>query len=304
MAFKKPVERAKFNLGNLEDYQQGFTVPEGDYIFKDINVVMFEGFGEKKFDKATLTIMIDLVPLGDPTAEVRQVPYGLGKSADLSWAPNPEDGKSIVPVEGGPGNKLTEGTNWIILLKSLYDAGLPAGVFTDDVTPLIGLHAHMMNVPPPAERTGFGGTSTGESAGAPKKPRDILIVSEIKDDGKPWEGTGGIPEDKPKKGVVGKPAPKSVKPAAKKEPEPEPEGGDDEAIMTAAVNAVAAILEKNPKGLPKLALKTQVFSHVKKSEGDDMAQAVQGIMQDDDSLTAILEQFQYVVKGVQVVAIP
>lgn len=300
MAFqKKSIEKPKFNLGVLEDYQQGFTVPEGDYIFKDINIIMFEGFGDKKFDKATLSVMIDLVSLNEPTAEVRQVPYGLGKSADLSWAPNPEDGKSIVPVEGGPGSKLTEGTNWIILLKSLYDAGLPAGIFTDNVTPLIGTHVHMMNVPPPAERQGFGGTQTGESSGPPKKPRDILIVSEIKDDGKPWEGTGGIPEDKPKK-TLGKPAPKLVKPAAKKEPEPEPDG-DDEAILTAAVNSISSVLEKNPKGLPKLALRTQVFSATKKAEGDDMAQAVQNLMTDDTQVTSILEQLGYTVKGVQVV---
>jgi len=287
---RKPIEKPKFNIGNLEEYQQGFTIPEGDYIWKDVNIIMYEGSGEKKFDKATLTLAIDLVPLADPTAESRLATYGMGRAADLSWLPDPDTGKSIVPVEGGPGAKLSEGTNSSILIKSLYDAGLPQGIFTDDVSVLIGMHCHMMNIPPPAERAAFGGTQTGEVSGPPKKPRDILIVSEIKDDGKPWEGTGGIPEGKPnKKGIV-KPTPK-----------PEEGEGDEEDIMSAAVNAISSVLEKSPKGLPKLALRTQVFASTKKAAGDEMAQAVQNFIIDDKKVISLLEQLGYTVKGVQVV---
>lgn len=309
MAISTAKKPQQFMLGDLGAYTSGFTLPEGDYVWTNLDAIMHEGFGDKKMP-ARLGAMIDMVPITDPTAKPHQQFYSFGSNAHLSWMPNPDTGKGIIPVAGGPGAGLNASTNWALLVKSLEDSGMPKGIFQDDLGALEGIWVHMMNVPEPAERAGFA-SRTGE-AEEKRKSNQIAIVSEIKDDGKPWEGTGGMPDIKATgkpigaKNGVAKPGPKlAPKPAAAK-PAPEPveeEAGEDESVLTAAINGVSAVLEKSPAGCPKLTLKTGTFKAVTASEGPDMAQAVGEMLNTDEGLDAVLGRVSYKLMGTKVVPI-
>lgn len=294
---KKAVEVEAINFGDLEGglYAGGFTLAEGDYVWTDLTVVMHEGFGDKKL-APRLGVMITMVELANAKGEEKKQFYSLGSKADQSFAPDPNTGKGIVAIPGGPSATINDKTNWAVLLKSLSDSGLPRGTFTGDCSVLEGMHVHMMNVPEPAERAGFQST-TGDVQ-ADRKPGQIAIVSEIKDDGKPWEGTGGLPTAGKKTATKPTTKPTLVK---KKEPEPEPEveaAEVDEDIKAAALGAVAVILEKNQKGMPKASLKTGAIKAIKAEHGDDVMQVIaEMFFATDDALESLLSEVGYTVKG-------
>src|SRR5271155_1825816 len=183
---------AGFNFGDMSAYSSGGGIPEGDYVWTDLTVEMFQPtkLSGATVGPAKLAVKVTMVPL--PNGEPREQHYSLGTNAHQSWQPNPETGKSIVAVPGGPGTPPNASTNWAILVKSLFDSGLPNGILNDDLSVLEGIHVHMANVPEPEERKGFR-AKTGEAAEI-QTPATIAVVTEIKDDGKPWEGTGGITE--------------------------------------------------------------------------------------------------------------
>ncbi len=156
----------------------------------------------------------------------------------------------------------------------------------------------MTNIPEPEERKGFQNkAATGEAAQEERRAGTVAVVSEILDEGKPWEGTGGIPEAAPAKPaakVNGK-VQTIKKPAA---PPPVEEAAGDEDIQTAAINGISTVLEKNPNGCPKLVLRTGTFKAVKDSAGDDMANAVlEAFFGDDATLTALLGQVGYTISA-------
>lgn len=292
------------NFGALNAYSGGFTLPEGDYAL-DFNVIMHQATdkGGNAKGLARLGVMLTAYPLrgGEPMEQF----LSMGSKAAESFAPDPETGKGLVAVAGGAGGNLNNKTNWFLFLKSLYDCGLPEGIFTNDFSVLDGIHVHTQNIPEPEDRKGFQ-SQTGEAAGEERRSGLVPVVSEIKDDGKPWEGGGGIPEAGAP-AVVAKPAVKQgVKPglvARKPVPVPvavEEEAGEDtDDVATAAVNAVSAVLEKAPNGLTKVKLRVDVFKAITDA---DMKQAVtDAYFSSDDALNGLLGQVGYVIKGVQVV---
>src|SRR5580700_4453687 len=136
-----------FNLGDIGAYSSGGVLPEGDYCWKDCSVQMFQGTKQdgSPAGAARLGVIITLVGLHNGGEEHTQF-YSFGSKAHESWAPNPNTGKGIVDVPGGPGTPPNASTNWAVLLKSLYDSGLPQGIFSDDFSVLDGLWCHMANV--------------------------------------------------------------------------------------------------------------------------------------------------------------
>ncbi len=251
--------------------------------------------------------------------------YSLGTSADKSFAPDTTTGKRLVLVPGGPGAVVYNSTNWAYLLKSLYDCGLPKGVFSNNVGVLDGIHVQMTSIPEPAERASFG--SKLNEGGEERKPGNISIVTQILDGGKPWEGTGGIPQAGAAPRVngpapVGQPLPRPVAgqptmrpaaaaplplrpttaPAAPAPPPQAPAAMDSSDIQNAAVNGGTAVLEKNLKGITKLSFRTSTFSAVKAAYGDDMAQAVQEVyFANDESANVLCGLLGYTIKGADVV---
>lgn len=303
----KTAPAAGVMLGDLGMYTSGGGLPEGDYVWKDLTVQMRQAADQNGVAKgpARLTCTITMVPLAG--GEERQQHYSLGSKAHESFMPNPETGKGVVPVPGGPASTFNASTNWAILVKSLYDCGLPQGIFGDDVSVLEGLHCHMGNTAEPPERAGFQ-SNTGEAA-ADRKPGFIAICTEIKDDGKPWEGTGGLPDVAPAKVGAQKPVPNRAGPKAVAAPTraaaPAPvaveEGEEDENIKAAAEAGVAVVLSKNEKGCPKLILRTGTFKAVNEASGQEVASAViSTYFSSDVQLNALLGPLGYKVTGTQI----
>lgn len=302
----KAPAAAGFDFGNLDAYSSGGGMLEGDYAIASIMLCMFAG--TKKDGSSAgperLGAKITFRPLtgGDDQENF----YSLGSKAHESWQPR-EDGKGLVAVTGGPGTAPNASTNWAMFVKSLFDSGLPQGVLQDDLSVLEGTHVHIQNVPEPAERKGFKAL-TGE-AGMEDKPRTVAIVSEIKDDGKPWEGTGGVPEVEaaaPKtaaKPVVGKaPVKAPVKAAAKAAPAPEPEADGD--LESHAINGISAVLTGHEQGMPTLQLRTGTFKAVKDAVDQPTANTVVNtFFKNNDTLNGILGTLGYVVKGAQIVPV-
>ncbi|MBU6231692.1 hypothetical protein KGP36_03405 [Patescibacteria group bacterium] len=303
MAVKKQAAGSGFNLGDLSGYSSGGVLPEGDYVWKDLTVQMFQG---TKTDgspagPARLGVMITMAPLGGGE-DINQF-YSFGSKAHESWAPNPDTGKGIVPVPGGPGTPPNASTNWAVLVKSLQDSGLPNGVLSDDLSVLEGMWVHMANVPEPEGRKAFI-SKTGESA-VEDKPRTIAVVSEIKDDGKPWEGTGGIPEAAPapkvKPNGSAKPAATATLAQRATAPATPASAGTDDGVEEAALAGISTVLEKSPTCL-KLQLRTGTFKAVKEAVSQEMAQKViNTYFSSDAQLSALLEQLGSTLKGQQVV---
>lgn len=249
-----PQQDNSVNFGSMDFYTAGFTLPEGDYVWKDLTVKVYapEPKSGKKVP-ARLGVMITLAHLSNPAEDLEQF-YSMGSKAHESFAPR-SDGKGIVPVPGGVGGSLNVSTNWAILLKSMYDCGLPQSIFTNDLSVFEGIHAHMAQVAEPEERKGFQ-TATGEAA-EERQNKTILVVTEIKEDGKPWEGTGGIPEGAQAPVVsTQSPKPNGADPAVQAE--------DD--LETIAQNAIYSVLKENAAGCPKLILRTGTFKAVGNKE--------------------------------------
>ena len=297
------------NFGDLGTYVQGGGVPEGDYAL-EFNVQMYQGTnrdGTPSKIPARLGVMITFHSLTD--AEKRgENAYtkfvSMGSEADKSWMPDPDTGKSIVPVPDGPGAGLQNSTNWALFLKSFYECGLPVGVFTNDISVLDGVHVHLANYPEPEERKSFQKSKTAEGGEDERRGSGtISVITEIKEDGKPWEGTGGIPDATAKAPAKGKaPVKAAAKPNGKVAPAPAASDAGEEDITTAAITGLSAVLENNAKGCPVLVLRTSAFAAIKKEQGQDMASAVKSEVFDKaDVFSGLLGLLGYAIKGIQVV---
>lgn len=315
VARAKAPAPAEINFGDLSMYVAGGAIPEGDYILMDFTVQMYQAPPNQTTGKssgpARLGVMVTMLPLGGPyeDKDQKQQFYSLGTKAHESFAPNPETGKSLVAVPGGPAHTFIDSTNWAIFLKSLRDSGLPEGIFTNDVSTLDGIWVHIASVPEPASRAGMT-SNTGEAAGE-RKIGTISVVTEIKDDGKPWENGGGVPEaapatPAPKAGVkaaIARPA-IAGKPMIRTAPTPAaapaaPEG--DEATLTAAQAGASAVLESRPTGCTKLMLRTGTFKAVKDANDADVANAViEAYFGSDAALNGLLGDLGYKVVGSEV----
>lgn len=298
-----PTKAPGINFGDLDAYAGGFTLPEGDYAMEH-NVMMFTG---TKADGTPvgperLGVMVTAHPLGG--GEAQQQFFSMGSNAHKSFQPDAETGKRVISVPGGAGASPNNKTNWFLYLKSLYDCGLPKGIFTDDVSVIDGVWVHTSNIPEPEERKGFGQAKTGEAEQPERLNKLIPVVSEIKDDGKPWEGTGGFDfAPTPAAAPVVKPGPKGVVAGKKAAPAPvvQEAATDTEDVEAAAQNGISSVLEKNPNGLLKLPLRTSTFKAVSASSGEEMANAVlEAYFSSDEALNGILGQLGYKVVGTSV----
>lgn len=309
------------NFGDLGFYSAGgFNLPEGDYaLFFDVRIHAYiKNDGSR--GQENLGVMVTAYPLAG--GEAQEAFLSLGGKAKLSFAPDAETGKKLLPIPGAPAGSLSGLTNFNIFLQSLYDCGMPEGTFTNDIGAIDGLWAHTQNIPEPEQRKGFGRSKTAEvDQQQDSGPKMTLVVTEIKEDGKPWENTGGMPEGAGAPAPTPPPAPRvvarptvSAKPAvaakapvragAKAPPAPPAHtngGSDDEALMQAALDATATVLGNNPNGLTRLLLRTQTFTQAKKVD-DETAQAViDTFFTDDASLNALISQHGYAVQGPKIV---
>lgn len=304
------------NIGDLATYAGGFTLPEGQYAL-EFNFVMHAGVKADGTPAGAprLGVMVDAYPLGggDPIQQF----FSMGTNAHQSMQPHPETGKGVVAVPGGPGANANNKTNWFILLKSLYDCGMPAGYFTDDISVIDGVWVQTQNIPEPAERKGFG-IKTGEVQQEERRTNLIPIVTAILDGGKPWEGSGGFdfapaaPAAKPKAAaprvaapVAARPPAAAVRrPAAVQPPPPaeveEAAGEDEQDLFTVATSAIADIIEKTPQGLPKLTLRTSVFKNLGGANEPNAQAVIDTYFSSDAELGTVLGQLGYKIVGLAI----
>lgn len=314
----KPAPAApEINFGGMGLYVGGGGLPEGNYcLFFDVRM-------HQSVDKQTgrargkerLGVMVTAYDLNDPSAEPREQFYSMGGKAHLSFQPDPATGKSLVLAANSVGTTLNNKTNWFFFLKSLYDCAMPEGVFNNDLTTIDGLWAHVQNIPAPEERKGFAsGAKTGDEEQEEFKGGDtIAIVSEILEGGKPWEGTGGLPDA----AAPAAPAPKApparvaapptrpapgvrVPPARQAVAVPVETAQDDDAILQSALGALGEVLVKPTlkNGGPKLTVRTETFKWLKENADEATAQAViNTYFSSDDKLGELLNQVGYGVVG-------
>lgn len=296
-------------------YTGSFTLPAGDWAIW-FDLMLQQPKEGSNFNRQRLGVRLSCYPLDKPGAEPTEQFLSMGSKAHESFLPS-ENGKSLVPVVGGPGT-MTNKSNWNLFRDSMYNAGLPDGVMSNDLTVIDGIWLTTAQEAEPEERKGFGGTETGEVAQtANRAGGKIPVAIAIIEGGMPWEGGGGLPEAKPatRPGPKPTPAPSArptpaarpapARPAAVAAPPPA-DTGDEDAVTTAAVNAVGAMLgeEKYANGIPKLILKTGVFKAIEKSEGKEMAQAVaEAYFKTDDLMVSLLEQIGYTLAGTTVKAV-
>lgn len=309
----------------------GFNLPEGNYalLFDVRNHAYTKKNGTLGIPN--LGVFVTAYPLiegadntidfGDPLEQF----YSMGGKAKLSFAPNPDTGKGIVAIPGAPSTTLPRLTNWDTLRKSLLDSGLPKGLISNDFTPLDGIWVHIQTVKAPEERKTFG-VKTGEAEDEVRNDT-ISVVSEILADGRPWEGTGGLPEDAApaapapvaapvrrtgpaRAAAPAAPAPRAAAPRTAAAPrgrvaappaDADVEQTDAEAVLDAALNAASAVLTRaeNAKGMKKILLRTEAFKAV--GDDPDMQQAVMESHFTDETLPELLATLNYKIAGVQVV---
>ena len=297
----------------------GLGLPEGDYAVT-FHTQMYQPTkqdGTPSKTPAFLAVVGTFYPIdrsGTRIGEPEEHPFGCGSKAHESFLPSP-NGKGFVAVPGGKGNGMWSLSNFGIFFDSLKNAGLPPGLVTSSFEPMDGIWVHTRNIPEPEEKraatlkarskskTGMAGMmSNNQQADDDRGPGICVVVDEILEGGRPWDGSGGIPDEQaaaPKTPPAPKGRGAATKPPAT--PPPAADATDEETVGNAALDAVSTVLGAKPGGLTKLALKTEAFTACKKAAGDDVAQAVmEGYLQDDATLAAVLEQLGYKLAGLMV----
>jgi hypothetical protein len=311
-----PPPAVGVNFGDMGMYSGGAFIPADNYCMF-FTVCMHQPLDKNNQPKGpnNLGVMVDFYPLSNPVEEAKlQKFYSMGSKAAESFAPNADTGKGIVPIPGAKGGTLNDKTNWMALLKSLYDSAMPAGVFVNDISVLDGLWAHVDNVDEDPERANFQ-SATAEVQGAPRKPGKIAVVTEILEGGAPWEGGGGLeniaaakpaaPAARPAARPAAPAAP-AARPAAARPPirqaAPPPPPPADEGAKDAAIQGTYEVLIKNPNGMPRLSLRNETFKAVQAAAGDEVAGAVINEYFDagDDVLSSLLAENGFKLDGKQV----
>lgn len=320
------------NFGEDTFYSGGLGLAEGDYAL-GFHTQMFQPTKQngQPVGQPFLCVMLTAYPIdanGSLIGEPAEHPLGVGQKAALSFVPS-ADGKGFDAVPGGPATGMNDMTNWSIFRKSMRDCGLPDGVLANDLTVLDGVWVHTRNVPEPEERRALR-SNTGEAAlraasgqAEDNRAKLIPIVTEIKANGKPWEGTGGIPGETQapaavagRRAVTRQAAPaaaaqvgRRIAPAAATPPAGNGHATDvsDEDLMNAALEGMTDFLAipANANGSTKIALRAGSFTALSKKFGDDMAQAVtETFFVDDATLNTVINQLGYKVFGPRVIVMP
>lgn len=296
-------------------YSGGFTLPAGSYAM-EFNVVLYEFIkanGQKAGD-STLGVMVVAHNLKDPT-QVHDQFLSMGRKAKESFQPDPETGKRLVPVPGGPASGLNNQTNWFFFLDSLFKCGLPMGIISNDLSVLDGIHVDTAVIPEPEERKQLSLQSTSEVP-EERKNKTIPVVVAIHDDGKPWEGTGGIPQ-----APAGQPKPAvkpngqgngkgngqthmPIAPPATAAPVTGAQETDEESFRLLAIDAMGNLLsdEKNSKGIKKTKARIEVLKAIDKAHGGEVSAMVGELfMSSDQGWNKILNDLGYTITGLDII---
>jgi len=319
-----PQSGGSVTFGGEGFFSGGLGLPEGNYAVT-FSTQMFQptkADGTASRTPAFLAVMGTFYPIdaqGNSLGEPTDHPLSCGSQASESFVPS-ADGKGFDAIPNGKAQGMWNLSAFGIFYDSLKNAGLPPGLVTNDFSVLDGVWVHTQNIPEPEEKREFSKRARAKTGAAAmqggqeddSRTRTVTVVTEILEGGKPWEGTGGIPDvDAPAPPVqtAPKPGPRAVagRPAARAVVAPPPpppaaagEGIEDD-VAQAALNACSEVLSTKPNGLTKVALKTAAFTAAKKTYGDDVAQAVMSDwLQSDETLNGVLDELGYTISGLMV----
>lgn len=323
-----PASGGSVNFGGAGFFTGGMGLPEGNYA-ATFSTQVFQptkADGTASRTPAFLAVMGTFYPIDPATGELRgeieEHPFNCGPNALESFVPS-ADGKGFDAIPNGKSQGMWNLSAFGVFLDSLKACGLPPSYVSNDFSVLDGIWIHTQNIPEPDEKRAYGqraraktgaAAMSGQGADDQDRVRLNVICTEILEGGKPWEGTGGIPDESeaaaPK--VASRIAPRAAAPVARPASRiaprvpppaaaPQSEEMSEEDINNAAINAASESLGKNPNGMTTAALKVAIFQFCAKEYGDDVAQAVQNTwVQPMDAFKALLQQNGYVVSGVSV----
>lgn len=205
---------------------------------EDVKVVeskftMFD-YGGKAQPVPALMFKLDRMDDTEPVVQY----WSMGKALD--WIPS-DDGRELVPI--GKATQLTVGSNGMLLITSLINAGVPESKLGDDVSIFEGMECHMNRVAAPVRK---GLTQ--------KEGQTILTVSKIHK--MPWD----TPTAKSKGGGKRKAAASKGKATAAVASN----GAAD--IEALAIEFILGILANDetmqgfPEGIPKAKLAPEAFA--------------------------------------------
>lgn len=322
------------NLGDDALYSGGGGFPEGNYaLYFDLRNYQAVKQNGAAAGPPRLGVMIsayDLSEANPSAAQPREQFYSFGSTADKSFQPTP-DGKALMRVPGGPATTLQDSTNWAVLRQSMIDCDpMIQQVFQGDFSVLDGMWAHMSHIPEPEGRKSYK-AKTADDFQQSDRPRTIVIVSEVMEGGKPWEGGGGVPDTAvsaapaapvaaappARPAPAGRPAapaprpavaapaarPPAARPALAPRPAPAPPppaaaAVSDEDVMNAASGAASTVLGKFPGGLAKTLFRVNTFTEAQAAYGDATAQAViEMYFANDDATNVLLGSLGYSIQG-------
>lgn len=287
------------SFGDSTLYTAGAAIPDGKYALKFSHVI---DRGKDGKGAERLAVRVKFYPLPySAEAKVLEHTYSMGKAAHLSMRPHPDNPYQLVKVPDGPNPNFNDNTKWAIMKNSLHQSGMEEGVLTDTFETINGVHVVIANQPAPKEWSEIGKNSDlageGGAQANTNRPAMIPVVSMIEDDGKPWEGGGGIPtgDEAPAtaKKSTAKPASKPVAAKGKK--------SDGEDIAEIAELGISAWMAKNEEGCSKTALKAGAFAWISKNHDEDTANKfMEEVAEDADTLATILGRLGYEIKGIKI----
>ncbi len=296
-----PQQLQKVSFLTSKDYTKGGGFRDGDYLWTSLDILMFQPTKKDGtvVGPAKLAVRISMEPPNGATSDEEKITqhYSMGTNAHLTYQPDPETGKGLVLVPGGPAAPLYESTNWYILVKSLLDCGMPEDE-ANDLTALEGIVVHMVSVPEPEERKGFR-TSTSEMQ-PEQRERKIPVVMEIKS--APWMEEAPPARERvvvtPKQvgklpaGIVKAPA--TAAPKVNGKP-PAPPITDDGGNRVALLNAVAEFLETSPNGAKRAVLRLACVKLL--ADNPSKAEILNQYFSDDEALGGVLGEIGYKMEG-------
>lgn len=307
-----PVNRV--NFGDELFYVGGglFDLPEGDYAvyFETVIHTPTKQDGTASGKPSFLAVKATHYPLagGEPHESILSM--GQKPAVLQSFQPTP-DGKGLAAVPGGPSTTIGGKTNWGMYRKSLIDSGMPKDALGDSFESIDGVWVHAMSVPEPEDRKSFKkNAATSEVVEEEKDfgPKMIPVVTAILDGGKPWEGTGGMPDATaapvPAKAAPRAAAPAAARPAPARTAAPAPVAAaaaePDADLYDIALDAMTSVLavEANANGCTRVTLRTGTFKTVSTKHGQDVANSVVNTyLNDEAALNGVLGVLGYKAEG-------
>lgn len=325
------------NFLDYDQYQSGGGIPNGRFIlyFDPMNFKPEPRSGvRQQFSDARLGVMVTAYN-PDNKDDIHTQFLAFGKDLNKAYTVNPDPNiKGLLPIPGAAAIPFPASSNWGYFLKSMLDMGMPRNYATNDLTAMDGVWADVAQNPEPEDRKGYRNSAKAMSeVEAPeiKGSGKILQIVDFVENGKPWEGGGGMPEGFPEHNITNilkkpapatagaakpsprpgpvapKPGPKPPVSAAKGPAKPAPKAAaeatdlDPMEVHDAAIQAIAAILGENVDGLLRIKLRNGVFANSNKTN-PAMGQAIlEQFFATDDSLNGILGEIGYVIEGLNVV---